>query len=268
MINKHCLSLAFALTGLMTLVACGNPPANPPTATSNSTSTATTPTASPVAASPEVNADVAYMTKLGLMKGHLLVAKELLDQQKPEQAEPHIGHPVEEIYADVEAQLQARKVPEFKSVLMQLHDDVKAGAKDTSKVQADFAKVEQALETAMQAVPAEQRQSPKFVLQVMDGLLDTANAEYAAAIANDKIVEAIEYQDSRGFVLYSQDLYQQAATDLSKTAPEAQQAIQKNLSELATAWPSAVPPEKPVKTPDQVAQLVQTIQQETQPVVK
>ena len=39
--------------------------------------------------------DVDYMAKLGLMKGHLIVAKELLDQQQPKQAEPHIGHPVE-----------------------------------------------------------------------------------------------------------------------------------------------------------------------------
>lgn len=262
MVNKRFFSLALALTGLMTLAACNNAPTNP------STSASVTPSASPVAASPEVNEDVAYMTKLGLMKGHMLVAKELLDQQKPEQAEPHIGHPVEEIYADVEAQLQARNVPEFKSVLMQLHDDVKAGAKDASKVQADFAKAEQALDAAIAAVSAEQRRSPKFVLQVINELLDTANAEYTAAIANGKIVEAIEYQDSRGFVLYSQDLYQQAADGLGKTAPNAQTAIAKNLDELATAWPSVLPPEKPVKTPEQISQLVKAIQQETQPVVK
>jgi hypothetical protein len=34
--------------------------------------------------------DVDYMSKLGLMKGHLLVAKELLDQNQPKQAEPHM----------------------------------------------------------------------------------------------------------------------------------------------------------------------------------
>ena len=38
--------------------------------------------------------DIDYITKLGLMKGHLLVAKELLDQNQPKQAQPHIGHPV------------------------------------------------------------------------------------------------------------------------------------------------------------------------------
>ena len=66
--------------------------------------------------------DIDYMTKLGLMKGHLLVAKELLDQNQPKQAQPHIGHPVEEIYIDVEEQLEERKVKEFKSNLVSLTD--------------------------------------------------------------------------------------------------------------------------------------------------
>ena len=48
--------------------------------------------------------DADYMVKLGLMKGHLFVAKELLDLKKPKDAEPHIGHPVEEIYTDVAEQ--------------------------------------------------------------------------------------------------------------------------------------------------------------------
>ncbi|MFS8117454.1 MAG: helix-hairpin-helix domain-containing protein, partial [Microcoleus sp.] len=82
--------------------------------------------------------DVDYMTKLGLMKGHLFVAKELLDAGKPDQAEPHIGHPVEEIYADVEDQLNERKVPEFKTTLIKLQDLIKAGAKDPAQVNAEF----------------------------------------------------------------------------------------------------------------------------------
>ena len=35
--------------------------------------------------------DLDYMVKLGLMKGHMMVARELLDLKKPDQAEPHIG---------------------------------------------------------------------------------------------------------------------------------------------------------------------------------
>jgi len=212
--------------------------------------------------------DADYMTKLGLMKGHLLVAKELLDQQQPKQAEPHIGHPVEEIYADVEDQLQERNVKEFKTTLISLQDMVKAGAKDSAQVQATFTAAEQAIDAAIQALPATQRESPEFTLRVIDGLLDAADAEYQAAIANGKISAAIEYQDSRGFVLYAQDLYKDAAGKLTQTAPDTQQAMAKNFAELTQAWPAVIPPATPVKSPEQVSQLVKAIEQESQKVIK
>jgi flagellin-specific chaperone FliS len=97
--------------------------------------------------------DVDYMTKLGLMKGHLLVAKELLDQNQPKQAEPHIGHPVEEIYVDVEEQLNERKVKEFKTSLISLQDFVKSNPKN-AKVKTDFASSMQSIDNAVTALGA------------------------------------------------------------------------------------------------------------------
>ena len=74
--------------------------------------------------------DVDYMTKLALMKGHLLVAEELLKENQPKQAEPHIGHPVEEIYVDIEEQLNERKVKQFKEDLVKLTELVKFRPQD------------------------------------------------------------------------------------------------------------------------------------------
>lgn len=211
--------------------------------------------------------DVDYMTKLGLMKGHLVVAKELLDQQKPEQAEPHIGHPVEEIYVDVEDQLQERNVKEFKTTLIGLQDLVKSKPKD-AQVKNNFEASMQAVDGAIQGLPEQQRQSPEFVLQVVNGLLDAANSEYGAAIANGKVSAAIEYQDSRGFVNYADQLLNNVSDQMAKENPEAQKAIASSMTELKTAWPSAVPPAAPVKTPEQVSQLVKTIEQNAQKVIK
>jgi len=129
--------------------------------------------------------DVDYMSKLDLMKGHLLVAKELLDLQKPKQAEPHMGHPIEEIYADVEDQLNERNVKEFKTTLTSLHDLVKSKPKD-AKIGTNFAASMQSVDQAIAAIPETQRQSPGFVLQVINELLDTTNSEYEAAIAMAK----------------------------------------------------------------------------------
>lgn len=212
--------------------------------------------------------DVDYMTKLGLMKGHLLVAKELLGLQKADQAEPHIGHPVEEIYADVEDQLNERGIKEFKTTLIALQDTVKAGAKDANKVATEFKAAVQAVDGAIAALPDTQRTSPNFVLQVINGLLDTANSEYGAAIADGKIVQAIEYQDSRGFVIYADELYKAIAPQMSKDKAEANTNIQTTLTKLVAVWPSALPPTAPVKTPIEVTQLVKTIEQTAQKTTK
>ncbi|HIK05758.1 MAG TPA: helix-hairpin-helix domain-containing protein [Trichormus sp. M33_DOE_039] len=210
--------------------------------------------------------DVDYMTKMGLMKGHLFVAQELLDKDQPKQAEPHIGHPVEEIYIDVEEQLNERKVKEFKTTLVSLQDLVKSSPKST-KVKTDFTASVQSVDGAIAALPEAQRSKPSFVLQVINSLLDAANSEYGAAIANGKVAEAIEYQDSRGFVIYADELYKGIATQVSQSNPEAHKAIEASFAELTKVWPSVIPPTQPVKTPNEVTQLVKTIELNSQKVI-
>lgn len=212
--------------------------------------------------------DVDYMTKLGLMQGHLMVAGELLALQKPDQAEPHIGHPVEEIYADVEDQFAERNVKDFKDTMIALQDKVKAGAKDTAKVNSELKQSMQSVDGAIAVLPESERKSPSFVLQVINGLLDTANSEYGAAIADGKITQAIEYQDSRGFVQYADELFKEIAPQVQKENPQAYQTIQDSMQQLVKVWPSPLPPATPVKTPEQVTQLIKTIELNTKKAVK
>ncbi|RUT06566.1 hypothetical protein DSM106972_028230 [Dulcicalothrix desertica PCC 7102] len=207
--------------------------------------------------------DVDYMTKLGLMKGHLIVAKELLDQNQPKAAEPHIGHPVEEIYADVEEQLNERKVKEFKTTLISLQDLVKSNGKADS-IKTNFTNSMQAVDGAIAALPQAEREKNAFNLQVINGLLDSANSEYGAAVADGKISAAIEYQDSRGFVVYANELYKTVATSMAKENPEVHKNIQASIAELIKVWPAAIPPATPVKAPLEVTKLVKTIEAESQ----
>lgn len=208
--------------------------------------------------------DIDYMIKLGLMKGHMMVAKELLDLGKPDQAEPHIGHPVEEIYVDIEEQLAERGVPDFKEGLLRLQDLVKGKPNDPA-VATEFAASMAAIDKAIAALPESQRQSPSFVLQVINGLLDTATAEYTAAISNGKIAAAIEYQDSRGFVLYAQDtLYPMIGDKMTGENAAASAKIKSTLADLATAWPAPLPPETLVMTAEEVAAKVKQIGQNSQ----
>jgi hypothetical protein len=90
-------------------------------------------------------------------------------------------------------------------------------------------------------------------------MLTTAADEYEAAIAEGKFVELVEYQDSRGFVLYAEELYKTIAEQMSQENPAAHQVITSSLAELKTAWPAVNPPATPVKTPSEVRDLVSKI---------
>lgn len=212
--------------------------------------------------------DVDYLTKLSLMQGHLLVARELLDRQLPKQAEPHIGHPIEEIYVDISDQLLERQVPDFKNTLLRLQDLVKNKPNDPA-LKLELTSAMAAIERAIAALPATDRQSPSFVLETIDGLLDTAAAEYTAAISNGKISAAIEYQDSRGFVQYAKTkLLPSIAPTLAAKNPALSKLLTTQLDTLYRAWPDPVPPAKPVLTAEALTAQVSTIQAATAPVVR
>ncbi len=199
--------------------------------------------------------DVDYLTKLGLMKGHMIVAKELLDLQKPEQALPHIGHPVEEIYADVEGQLKERNVKDFKQSLIDLQQLLKSKPNDPM-VATKYNEAIAGIDAAIAAIPESQRQSPKLALQVINTILDTAGSEYTAAIANNKIKEIIEYQDSRGFTLYVEQLYKNIAPAMQKDHPDAHKQFSVSLEKLKSAYPSPLAPEKPVLSVADMSELI------------
>ncbi|MBK1986050.1 helix-hairpin-helix domain-containing protein [Sphaerospermopsis aphanizomenoides BCCUSP55] len=211
--------------------------------------------------------DVDYMTKLGLMKGHLLVAKELLEQNQPKQAEPHIGHPVEEIYIDVEEQLNERKIKEFKTTLVSLQDLVKTNPKN-EKIKSNFHNSMVAVDNAIAALPKDEISKPAFVLQVINSLLDAANSEYGAAVANGKIAAPIEYQDSRGFVIYANDLYKGISAQITQINPEFSKSIETNLAELIKVWPTVIPPNQAVKTPEDVTKMVKNIEENSQKIIQ
>jgi len=210
--------------------------------------------------------DIDYMTKLGLMKGHMLVANELLTLNQPKQAEPHLGHPVEEIYVDLEEQFQDRKVPAFKDVMMQVQNLVKSKPND-SQIQPKFEAAMQAIDTAIASLPEDQRLSPNFAMQVINGLLETATSEYTAAIANGKISAAIEYQDSRGFVTYAHQTYQQISPKIKQTNAGATTQLDAAFADLKKAWPQAIPPATPVFTSDQVAAKIKQVEKLGKPVI-
>ncbi len=146
-----------------------------------------------------------------------------------------------------------------------MQDLLKSKPKD-SQVKTNFDVAMQAVDGAIQKLPETQRQSPAFILKAIASLLDAANSEYGAAVSNGKITAAIEYQDSRGFVLYADALYQSISEKMVKEYPTVHKGISESITQLKTTWPAPIPPNAPVKTPEQVSKLIQTIEKNTQEV--
>lgn len=203
--------------------------------------------------------DIDFMTKLGLMRGHLLVAKEWLDRKQPTLALPHIGHPIEEIYVDLEGQLDERKVKPFKAALQKLQVQAQFSA-NSPELTTTYAEAIQGIDSAIAALPNTQRQDPRFILGVISEMLDAAGTEYGAAISNGKVSARIEYEDSRGFVLYAQQLFADIAPLLIKTDAPRVKAIRESLSKLQTAWPAIEAPTTPVMSVDQVRTAIKSVE--------
>lgn len=191
------------------------------------------------------SSDTAYLAVLGQMRGHLIVARELMQEGNFAQAEKHIGHPVEELYGSVEPELERRRVKPFKESLTALLELIQAspGSPETRRA---YQSAVAAIDAAMLGVPETVRRDPATTAAVVREIVKVAASEYDASIADGAIVETIEYQDSRGFVLYAGELLK--ASLGPGTGPEASALlvpIQKRLTALAKAWPSLKPPTRP-----------------------
>lgn len=178
---------------------------------------------------------------LAQMQGHLRVAEELLQQGLFSGAEPHVGHPVDELYGALEPALRQRQVPPFLPTLEALRQQVRLnpGAASTA---LKLARARRAIDEAAAAgVPAEVRANPDTIGAVVRLLGQSAASEVAAAVAGDRVVELIEYQDARGFLLEARRLITSARIgSASEATPLSHQS--RTVEAMLQALPGALPP--------------------------
>jgi hypothetical protein len=193
------------------------------------------------------NNDVDLLVVLAQMQGHLLVAEELIGQRQFNAAEPHVGHPVDELYGAVDPLLTKRGIPPFLPSLEALRQQVRLNPTAPATRQKLLA-AQRAIDQANQAaVPAAVRRQGATQRAVVRALAAAACEEYAAAVADGRVVETIEYQDARGFLLEAQRLLSGADTPQTQT--------QRTLQTMLRAFPSAQPPKRTVLSPDQLRRL-------------
>jgi len=196
--------------------------------------------------------DEAFLLRLLLMKGHLRVGRELVQQNRWNDAMPHFLHPTEEIYKELAPALAERKIAPFDKNLEALAALVKAKQRPQEVAKAYDALLAK-LDAAAASIAAETRQKPAFTLAVVESLLEVAASEYKGALEKGRIANPVEYQDSRGFVWTADDLVRGLAPTLKAKDAAAYAAVESGFAALKRAWPAAVPGKGPAVPEAQVS---------------
>lgn len=185
--------------------------------------------------------DADFLEKLGLLDGHLLIGRALLEAHEKRLALPHFGHPVRELYSYLQPRLARRNAPQFEPELQALEARAEAGDTGTAfqaAWQAAYAK----LDAARATVPAARMDNATFLIEHVATMVDAVAGDYGESISRGRIVNVLEYHDSAGFLRYAILVAEANA----RRAPARFQAV---LAELIwirdSAYPQLLPPQRP-----------------------
>ena len=190
--------------------------------------------------------DAGFLFRLGLMEGHLIVGRDLVQADRPKLALPHFGHPVRELYDDIKDYLAEKKVAGFDTRLIALEAQVTKSPKSPATA-AKFDEVIAAIHRAREAAPASLRASVPARIRICAETIEAAAGEYGAAIEKGRIENLVEYHDSRGFLSY----LDQELVRLDTQADDAGKALVARfktvLAKAQAIVAPLIPPDRPIK---------------------
>jgi len=156
------------------------------------------------AASRTPDAEADFLEKLGLMEGHLMIGRRLMEGNETRLAIPHFGHPVRELYSWLEPRIALRGVAQFERELDAMERLATRGVQGTGGAFAaawDTALTR--LHAAQAAVPVALRNNPRFMLEHVALMVIDVASDYGESIERGRIVNVVEYHDSSGFLSYA-----------------------------------------------------------------
>lgn len=145
--------------------------------------------------------DTDFLFRLGMLEGHLMIGHQLLAHNRPALALPHFGHPVRELYADIEDYLAKNHFPAFDGQLAALEAMV-AAAPDSPDTEAAYQAAIATVRKARAITPASLRASLPEMIQICADTIDAASGEYGEGLERGQIASIVEYHDSKGYLEY------------------------------------------------------------------
>jgi hypothetical protein len=185
--------------------------------------------------------------KLGLLEGHLMVGRELIDANQTQLALPHFGHPIRELYDDISGELARRGVTGFDGELIAL-EALAAGKPTDPATSAQYQKVVGIIAAVRATVPAGLLDNERFMLGVLGEVATIASEDYSESIEGGRIEKPVEYHDSRGYLIYAdRELRRLEGRPELHGSPSLTLARAK-LTEMRAIVGPLLPPEQPLKS--------------------
>lgn len=151
----------------------------------------------------QVDAD--FGLRLALLEGHMKVGSELLRAGQKDNALPHFGHPVRELYGDLRPVIAARGAAQFEGDLVRA-ESLAALNGDSAEFRAAYDSAMTKVAAARATIPAGVWNSDAYALHLAADIATTASQEYRNALVGGRIGSLVEYHDARGFMFYAADM--------------------------------------------------------------
>ena len=203
---------------------------------------------------------IRFYRDIELMRGHLLVGRQLIEADQWEEALPHFLHPTEELYGRMERPIAIHDIRPFRRELLALAQAVKA--RRIGAYRQALVVVEERLDAALAVAKRFMHPLEAFTARTVSEVLKAALSEYQTALSGGRFANPVEYQDSRGFVWRADAMLAESAGELAGRDAAALANMRLRLARLKTAWPAPMPPPAPVLPADEVAGLIADIASE------
>ncbi len=187
---------------------------------------------------------VGFGEALAQIRGHHLVSLELYEAGDDKGAAVHAGHPVHEILASVQSELEEYDAEAGEELAASLEDGLSAvnEGRLAEEVAAAYEETAALTEEALAAVVGDGSDESSYKGSVISALLSTAAHEYEEAVGANGIRLLAEYQDGYAFVSEARSLYEEIAADVEAASAEEAEEIEEAFATLEAALPSPEPP--------------------------
>jgi len=185
--------------------------------------------------------------KMGLLEGHLMVGRELIDANQTQLALPHFGHPIRELYDDISGEVTRRGITGFDGELIAL-EALAAGKPTDPATVAQYDKVIGIVAAVRATVPAGLLDNERFMLGVLGEVATISSEDYSESIEGGRIEKPVEYHDSRGYLMYADKEMRRLESRPDLRGSSGLVLARAKLTEMRAITGPLLPPEQPLKS--------------------